>query len=66
MSATHCLGPFAERIRKLPRAAWKAEVEALPETCPHGCRVNCRSFCAAFARVQWRMCEMRERKEAAA
>ena len=66
MSATLCLCPFAERIRKLPRSEWKAEVESLPEQCPNGCVVDCRSFCAAYARMQWRMADLRERQKGAA
>lgn len=64
MSATYCLGPFATRIRNLPRDQWKAEVERLPERCPRGCGVNCRSYCASYARVQWRMAEIREKASA--
>lgn len=63
MAATYCLGPFAERIRNLPREQWKAEIDALPERCERGCGVNCREFCASFARVQWRMAQMREKSE---
>lgn len=64
MSATYCLGPFATRLRTLPREQWKAEVEKLPETCPRKCGVHCRTYCASYARIQWRMAAMRERADA--
>ncbi len=64
MSATYCLGPFATRLRNLPRDQWKGEIEKLPTECPHRCGVSCRTYCASFARVQWRMAVRREEKEA--
>ncbi len=65
MSATYCIGPFATRIRNLPRDQWKAEIDKLPERCPRGCGIHCRNTCAAYARVQWRMAVMREKRDAA-
>lgn len=55
MAATHCLGGFAQKLQRLPRAEWKAQIDQLPEKCPNGCGVNCRDYCASFARVQWRL-----------
>lgn len=54
MSATYCLGPFAQRLRTLPWAQWRDEIAKLPEACPKGCAVNCRAVCTSYARVQWR------------
>lgn len=62
MSATYCLGPFSERLRKLKTLdalEWKAEVERVPEKCERGCGVDCRAFCAAYARTQLKMARMR-------
>lgn len=61
MSATWCLGPFAERIRKMPRNEWKGEIDKLPERCTRGCGVQCRNVCIAYAKVQWRMASLRKR-----
>lgn len=61
MSATHCLGPFAAQLRKLPRDQWKGLVESVPVKCEKGCGVECRNFCASYARVQWRMAALREK-----
>lgn len=66
MSATHCLGPFAEKLRATPMTRWKVEIDKLPEICPHGCGVDCRTYCAAYARVQWKIAKLRESKGARA
>ena len=61
MSVTLCLDGFARRIRRLPRTAWKPEVDAQPEACPNGCTRHCREVCSEYARMQWQMAQRRDR-----
>lgn len=61
MPVTLCLGTFALRISRQPKAKWKAEIDRLPESCPHGCKVHCRQVCAEYARVQWKAAELKKR-----
>jgi hypothetical protein len=62
MTVTHCLGPFALRLSRLPlqRAAWKALIESQPEQCPHNCGRSCRELCREYAKVQ-RKCVERKK-----
>jgi hypothetical protein len=62
VSVTHCLGPFAQSLRRLPltNAAWKQAIDAQPETCPNGCNANCREVCRDYAEMQRKMIRNRQ------
>lgn len=52
MTVTHCLGPLAAKLRRLPMTAWGAALDKLPKVCPNGCKVHCRAVCTQYARDQ--------------
>lgn len=56
MSASRCLGPAIDALKRVPRLEWKAYIDALPAVCPRSdCTgtVGCRAHVGDYFRVQW-------------
>src|SRR5574337_573986 len=58
MSVSRCLGPASDALGGIPRAQWKAYLDALPEACPHRdctAKPGCRGYVSDYFRMQWRI-----------
>jgi hypothetical protein len=62
MTATYCLGGFAQTIRALKPDSWREALSQIPEKCTRGCGVDCRKVCRDYAAMQYRISKGRGRK----